>query len=106
VSDRNAFVHCKSCTRYRRGYGRGLCGSCYHRHDRKGTLDQYPTVLGQAEPWQPAGSHGERMVERYQRLASITPRLSLKRMAFELGVSVRQVQRYEQAVRLQAGEAA
>jgi len=38
------------------------------------------------------------MLQRYQELAAVRPPLSKKRIAFELGVSVRQVERYAAAL--------
>lgn len=45
------------------------------------------------------------MVERYQQLAAIRPALSIRRIAFELGVSERQVWRYAAYVRIQQAAA-
>jgi MerR HTH family regulatory protein len=35
-------IICADCGRKRPHHSRLLCSSCYHRHHRKGTLDQWP----------------------------------------------------------------
>lgn len=40
---------CADCNQERSIIGRGLCGTCYHRHKRKGTLDEkFPAKSGGA----------------------------------------------------------
>ncbi|MFD1940552.1 hypothetical protein ACFSKW_54775 [Nonomuraea mangrovi] len=97
MSARGALINCACCGQPGRSDGRNLIESCYRRHLRHGTLDQYPRLTQAREPWKPLGPHGRRMVERYCRLASIKPALSVARIAFELGVSERQVWRYATA---------
>lgn len=95
----NEAITCKCCGR--RGYhgGRNLTRACYVRHARAGTLHRFPRNTKPAEPWQPTGPHGRLMVERYQQLADARPPLSVRRIAFELGVTERQVWRYAAATR-------
>ncbi|NUU22892.1 MAG: HTH domain-containing protein [Streptomycetaceae bacterium] len=85
---------------------RNLRVSCYSNHKRRGTLDRFPRLTGNAEPWTPTGRHGRRMLQRYQRLTALRPPLSTKRLAFELGVSERQVWRYAAALRARQADAA
>lgn len=37
-------TECVDCGHTRWHSGRGLCGSCWHRHDRNGTLENFPRV--------------------------------------------------------------
>jgi hypothetical protein len=99
VSTNGRPIRCACCQRLGRNDGRNLIESCYARHRRQGTLDGFPRATQPAEPWIPTGSHGERMLDRYQELAAIRPPLTRERIAFELGVSERQVQRYAAAIR-------
>ncbi|MEU4332360.1 hypothetical protein [Nonomuraea dietziae] len=94
MSARGALISCVCCGQLGRSDGRNLIESCYNRYRRRGTLHLYPRITQAAEPWKPTGPHGRRMLERYQQLAAVRPALSTARIAFELGVSERQVWRY------------
>lgn len=97
----NKIITCVCCSKQGRHGGRNLIHNCYVRHQKRGTLHQFPRNTQPAEPWRPTGPHGRLMVERYQELAAIRPALSTERIAFELGVSERQVWRYAAYVRAQ-----
>lgn len=99
MSARGAHINCACCGRPGRRHGRGLVEACYTRHHSKGTLDRFPRVRVHVEPWQPTGPHGRRMLEQYRQFAAIRPRPTIQRIAFELGVTVRSVERYAAAVR-------
>lgn len=92
-------ITCICCSKRGPSHGRRLRLTCYSRYLKRGTLDRYPLVIGTAEPWQPARPSSRRMVDHYLDLAAIRPPLSTKRIAFELGVSVRSVERYAAAAR-------
>ncbi|MEU6781459.1 hypothetical protein ABZ912_19825 [Nonomuraea angiospora] len=94
MSNRAAFITCICCQKHGRHSGRGLIGTCYDRNRAHGTLDRYPRTLTPATPEPPTGVHGKRMYARYLQLAAIRPKPSVARIAFELGVSDRQVWRY------------
>lgn len=83
---RRPHIDCACCDTYGPHAGRGLIEPCHRRHSNAGTLHQWPT-------------RGSLMLDRYQQLASIRPTPSVERLAFELGVSPRQVERYAAATR-------
>jgi hypothetical protein len=91
-------ITCACCQRQGTHHARGLTHTCYSRHRGHRTLDRYPPTMPAREPWQPVGPHGRRMLDRYQQLASIRPKPSTARIAFELGVTERQVYRYAAAI--------
>lgn len=92
-------IACACCGRHGRHVARNLIVACYTRYKRAGALGSFQRITQPAEQWEPNGPHGRRMVERYQELAGIRPPLSISRLAFELGVSERQVWRYAAFVR-------
>ncbi|MER7500485.1 hypothetical protein AB0L05_27885 [Nonomuraea pusilla] len=94
-----AFILCACCQQPGRHHGRGLISRCHYRHTRNGTLEQFPLSRHPAEPWQPIGPHGRRMLDRYRKLAAVRPPLTTAAIAWELGVSERQVHRYAAAIR-------
>ncbi|MFI6534162.1 hypothetical protein ACIBHY_17005 [Nonomuraea sp. NPDC050547] len=94
-------ITCACCGTAGLHHSRGLIRTCYERRRCAGTLTRFPRLFERAEPWRPLGSHGRKMVARYQELAAIRPPLSLARVAWELGVSERSVQRYATASRLE-----
>lgn len=92
-------VTCASCGRHRPHKARGLCSACHQRHSTHGGLEQYPrSRYPTGRVWIPTSRYGRRMLQRYQELAAVRPPLSKKHIAFELGVSVRQVERYAAAL--------
>jgi hypothetical protein len=92
-------ITCICCKRTGTHKGRNLVWACYERHKRAGTLHRFPRSVHPAKPWIPTSRHGRRMLDRYRALAAIRPPLSTQRIAFELGVSDRQVERYAAATR-------
>jgi hypothetical protein len=97
-------ITCACCQRPGIHHARGLTGTCYSRHHDHHALDRYPTTTRRVQPWQPVGPHGRRMLDRYQQLADIRPKPSTAWIAFELGVSRRQVERYAAALRANAAQ--
>ena len=93
-----ATITCICCGRTGPSHGRRLILTCYSRNLKRGTLDQYPLVIS-AKQWQPARSDSRRMVDRYRQLAAIRPTPSKTWIAWELGVTVRSVERYAAAAR-------
>lgn len=93
------YINCACCQKPGHAHGRNLIKPCYNRHRDNGTLHRYPLTMRRVEPWQPTSRHGRRMLDRYQALAAIRPTPSVARIAFELGVSDRQVWRYAAAIR-------
>ncbi|WP_188187995.1 hypothetical protein [Nonomuraea sp. SYSU D8015] len=98
MSKHRRIITCICCGQDGPSRARRLIQPCYDRHKKRGTLTQYPRVTN-PDTWHPTGSHGQRMLARYQQLTSLRPPLSIARIAFELGVSERQVQRYASATR-------
>lgn len=94
-------VNCACCGKTGPHKARGLRTTCYDRHRRQGTLDRY-LRRPSAAPRPPRESHGKRMLARYAELVS--RRLSPARIAFELGVGERTVQRYAAAYALQQAQ--
>ena len=83
---------CACCGRPGLHQARGLIAGCYSRHRDRRTLDRFPrTKTSRPErSWLPHGAHGRTMLDRYRQLSG----LPKTRVAFELGVSIRQVERY------------
>jgi hypothetical protein len=46
MSNGRALIDCADCTQRRTHFGRGLCGSCFKRHHRNGTLGNYQLSRG------------------------------------------------------------
>lgn len=42
-------IRCRCCEQPGEHGGRGLCEPCYRKHDRRGDLDRFPSVRGDAE---------------------------------------------------------
>ncbi|MET8866492.1 hypothetical protein ABZW11_26440 [Nonomuraea sp. NPDC004580] len=103
---RRRTITCADCGKPGLNHARNLDGVCYSRHQRRGTLDQFPRTAGTAEPWQPARSDGQRMMDRYRALAQLRPPMSKRAIAWELGVSERSVERYAAALRAQQADQA
>ncbi|WP_405149499.1 hypothetical protein OG589_14735 [Sphaerisporangium sp. NBC_01403] len=103
MSRSTATIACVCCGKPGQHNARGLRTSCYDRHRAKGTLDRYPR-RPPAAPRPPKEPHGKRMLARYAELVS--RRLSPARIAWELGVGERTVQRYAAAYALQRAEQA
>lgn len=78
---------------------RGLIIACYTRHQRAGTLDQYPLSEPTGSPWRPTGRIGTSTLNRY--IAMEVRGFSPARIRFELGLSARQVNRYAQVAKEQ-----
>lgn len=91
---RGAIITCICCRKRGRHNGRNLIEACYQRNWKHRTLDRYPRTLTPAMPEPPISVHGRRMYARYLELAALRPKPSVARIAFELGVSERQVWRY------------
>lgn len=94
-------INCVCCQQRGLHHGRGLINGCHQRHRLAGTLNQFPRTVEPGQPWQPTGPHGRRMLDRYAQLAAIRPPLSKKRIAWELGVSERSIERYAAALHAQ-----
>lgn len=94
MSVRGAFIRCVCCQKPGRHAGRNLIRACYLRNWAHGTLERYQPTRKPTQPEPPISVHGQRMYARYLELAAIRPKPSVQRMAFELGVSPRQVWRY------------
>ena len=43
--DKIATAKCLDCQEHLELHSRGLCGACYQRNRRQGTLEEYPTTL-------------------------------------------------------------
>jgi len=92
-------VNCVCCGRPGTHKGRGLRASCHQWHSVHGTLEKFPRTVQPAERiWVPTSPSGRHMLERYAQLDALRPRPSNEAIAFELGVTVRQVQRYAAAL--------
>lgn len=100
MSTPSVTVICACCGKTGPHKARGLRTTCYDRHRRQGTLDQYPRRPSAPRP--PREPHGKRMLARYAELVSRG--FSPARIAFELGVGERTVQRYAAAYALQQAE--
>ncbi|WP_157253133.1 hypothetical protein [Nonomuraea typhae] len=96
-------ITCICCGTSGRHRARNLVVACYKRYERARTLDRFSRIRQPAAAWKPTGKHGSTMLERYQRLAAVRPPLKVATMAFEMGVSERQVWRYAAAARAAAG---
>lgn len=92
-------ITCICCEQRGPSHGRYLIHNCYIRHQKHGSLERFPRMTQPGTPWQPTGPHGRRMLERYRELAALRPRPTTAWIAFELGVTVRSVERYAAAVR-------
>ncbi len=87
-------VTCACCGKPGPHKGRGLKVTCYDRHRELGTLHRYP-LRPRGELWTPKKRHGKAMLARYAQLVSDGH--SPARIAWELSVSERTVQRYAAA---------
>ncbi|MFI6813743.1 hypothetical protein ACIBG7_18755 [Nonomuraea sp. NPDC050328] len=93
-------ITCACCGKTGRHQGRGLILACYERHQEHGTIERFPRRI-QPSTWRPTRPAARRFMEQYAELAAIRPPLSTRRIAWELGVTERTVQRYAAALRTQ-----
>lgn len=93
-------ITCRCCRRRGKHRGRGLINACYGRHQRAGTLTQYPLRPEDTHRWRPTGRTGKTMLAKVAELDALG--YSPRRISWELGLGMRQVQRYRAELSRQA----
>lgn len=96
---------CTYCKRRMRIHARTWCRSCYGRWDRAGRPSSGPPPRPerpQRTPWIPTGRIGLAQLARYGQL--VAEGATRERIAWEMSIGDRQIQRYALAWRAQQQE--